>query len=379
MKNNRSIKYFCYYDSLEPSHPRNCVPSATTKIAYIVSVLNAAGYDVELVSAAPVTDLHFNLSWGGSTRINEHVTVRHFVSYGCLSNKILRKISNYLTQIHLFIWALVNVARYEQIIVYHSLGYCALLYWLSKIKGCSIIGEVEEIYQDVHKQSARVENNEYRFFHQCKKFLFPTELLNLKLNISGKPSAIVHGIYSLEKKLGVSFHDDMIHVVYAGTLDPKKGGAVVATRSAEFLPANYHLHICGFGDSVEVENICKEINLKGKGKVTFEGMLRGADFTKMIQKCSIGLSTQDPSAAFNNTSFPSKILTYFSNGLKVVTVRIPVVESSGVGDSVFYYSEQNPKLIAAAIMEASKSNKGSVTSKLVKLDKEFRVALLNLL
>lgn len=38
-----------------------------------------------------------------------------------------------------------------------------------------------------------------------------------------------------------------------------------------------------------------------------------------------------------------------ANGLRVVSVRIPVVEESGIGKCVYYYDEQTPENIAKAI------------------------------
>ena len=49
---------------------------------------------------------------------------------------------------------------------------------------------------------------------------------------------------------------------------------------------------------------------------------------KFIQKCQIGLCTQNIDAAFNTTSFPSKILSYMSNGLEVVGVNIAAIKNS---------------------------------------------------
>ena len=63
----------------------------------------------------------------------------------------------------------------------------------------------------------------------------------------------------------------------------------------------------------------------------------------------IGLSTQPIDAGFNTTSFPSKVLMYMSNGLRVVSVRIPAIETSSVGDRIYYYDNQDPKEIARVI------------------------------
>ena len=68
-----------------------------------------------------------------------------------------------------------------------------------------------------------------------------------------------------------------------------------------------------------------------------------------MQKCDIGLSTQNPEGLFNDTSFPCKILSYMANGLRVVSVRIPVIETSSVGTDVYYYENQTVVDIADTI------------------------------
>ena len=54
-----------------------------------------------------------------------------------------------------FFWCLFNIKKGEQIIVYHSLGYDSLFLRLKKIKSVKIIGDIEEIYQDVSKQDKK--------------------------------------------------------------------------------------------------------------------------------------------------------------------------------------------------------------------------------
>ena len=76
-------------------------------------------------------------------------------------------------------------------------------------------------------------------------------------------------------------------------------------------------------------------------------------------------------AKFNDTSFPSKILSYLANGLQVVTVKIPVVEISGVGDLCTYYEKQNPEDIAEAIVLASKKRNVDCRKRIDELAKKF--------
>lgn len=366
MKNQR-IKYFSYYGCNDSTCKRDNSPAADSKIDYIISVLNRCGYAVDHISNAPSACNHYIPGYVVKSGIN---TLRYFASFGN-GNLFMNKLNNIFMRIQFLFWCFFNIKKNEQIIVYHSLGYDAIFIWLFRLKRIRIIGEIEEIYQDVHKQRKSLSINEYKFIDVCTKYIFPTSLMNEKLNKhKEKPSVVVHGIYNVESNVESKFNDGKVHVVYGGTLDPKKGGAYATVAAANFLPNNYHVHICGFGDSTQILRKIADVKQISKATVTFDGEFKGDDYKHFIQKCHIGLSTQDPTAAFNATSFPSKILVYLSNGLRVVSIRIPVVEQSAIADCLCFYDEQSPKMIANAIMESVKDD---IDGKdiLKKLDNSF--------
>ena len=170
------------------------------------------------------------------------------------------------------------------------------------------------------------------------------------------------------------FTDGKIHCVYAGTLDPRKGGAAAAAASALFLNGNYHIHILGFGnekEKKEMYDIIDDISKKTEARITYDGLLSGDEFTSFIQSCDIGFSTQNPDAAFNSTSFPSKILTYMVNGLRVVSIRIPAIEKSAVGKFMYYYDEQTPENIANAVKSIDLADGYDSRKELERLSCEF--------
>lgn len=373
MNKSKRIKYFSYYGCNDPTRKRDNSPAADSKIDYIISVLNRCGYAVDHISNAPSACNHYI---PGYVVKSENNTLRYFASFW-KGNLFFNKLNNMFMRVQFLFWCLLNIKKNEQVIVYHSLGYDATFIWLFRLKRIRIIGEIEEIYQDVHRQTPKRSRNEYRFIDSCEKYIFPTLLLNENLNENDKPSVVVHGIYSVEPIVNDKFKDGKIHVVYGGTLDPNKGGAAAAAAAAEFLPANFHIHICGFGNSTQIKSIIADVASRSKASVTFEGELKGENYKQFIQKCHIGLSTQNPDAAFNATSFPSKILVYLSNGLKVVSIRIPAIEKSAVVDCIYFYNEQTPQAIANAIVNTVGNNVDG-KEKLLELNKDF-IRNLNLL
>jgi len=371
---DKRIKLVTYYGDKDENCPRSNSPAADTKTDYIIDALNRCGYSVDLISHSSVSKPGFYFR--GKIKEIGNNKFRYFGCFGKAKYKVLNVLNWLFMDAIFFIWCLINIKKREQIIVYHSLGYDATFIMLNRLKKLRIVGEIEEIYQDVHKQTARRSKNEYRFIDCCSKYIFPTSALDVKINICKKPAVTIHGLYFVEPKRNVThFSDGKVHVVYAGTLDPQKGGAAAAAAAAAYLPDDYHIHILGFGDKNQIAAISEVINNANKStcaEVTYDGFLQGEEFIGFLQKCQIGLSTQDPTALFNGTSFPSKILTYLSNGLRVVTVRIPAVEESAVGTAMFYYDKQEPEAIAKAIIKCSESKKSvDSISLLNELDNNF--------
>lgn len=372
--NKKRLKYICYYDSPDSVEERCMIYAATTKLDYIFDALNRIGIGVDIISFSGLTGQKFRFCGGSCTQIGNN-TLRKFPSFAGF--RLLSYISRKLMAICFIFWFLTHVKRGEVVAVYHSTGYDGMLVWLKKVTGCRYIGEIEEIYQDVSTLPAKICEQEMDFIECCDQYLFPTELLNEKINKSHKPAIIIYGLYYIEPIIKKKFDDGFVHVVYGGTFDVNKGGAVAAAISATYLPANYHIHICGFGnkkDTDHIKKIVEETSRVSKSRVTFDGLKKGQEYVEFIQQCHIGLSTQNPTLAFNATSFPSKILVYLSNGLKVVSIDLPAIRNSKISPVLEYYQEQTAQMIAASIVKASEKlidKHLDSRSILRKLDEEF--------
>lgn len=369
------MKYFGYYNNgLDEKRTR--MPAADGKMSYIAETL--AGIDeLEIISMSGTYTMETVRKAEYST---DYGKVRFFTSLskrGVLS----RALSALYLKYQLWNYCLKHVDKGETIVVYHSLGYQRDLYWLKRIKRFKMVLEMEEVYSDVNGASRRQRDKELFYAGAADAYVFPTQLLDELVNTEKKPSVIVHGTYRVEPDRGYKFDDGKIHSVYAGTLDPRKGGATAAA-AAEHLPENYHVHILGFGSEKQIEDMKKltqEISRKGKAVVTYDGLLSGEEYIRFIQACNIGLSTQNLDAAFNGTSFPSKVLSYMANGLRVVSVRIKAIETSTVGDIITYYDEQTPGCIANAIMSVDMSRPYDSRKRIAELDEQFQKDLRQLI
>lgn len=365
------IKYFSYYGCNDPRRRRDNSPAADTKIDYIITVLNKCGYAVDHISHASSSIPKFL-----PATVEQHGdnTLRYFASLG-QTKSIFRVFNRWFIELQFFIWCLINIKRGEQILVYHSLGYDSAFIKLKSIKRIKIIGDIEEIYQDVSKQKISKEKNEYRFIEICDKFLFPNTVLNERLNKNNRSYLVCHGIYKANEIVAEKFSDGKIHLLYSGTFDPVKGGAVASIRMAEFLPENYHLHITGFGDDTAVLSELRRIKNVAKCDITYHGYLDNEAFVNLMQSCSIGLCTQDPTSLLNLTSFPSKILNYMANGLVVLSGRNRAIEESSIADVIYYYDEQSPKAMADAVLRIEYIDSEEGRNLLNELDRHFKDGL----
>ena len=367
------MQYISFYDHEEnKDENRAFSPAGRDVTEYIARVVSRLGCFVEIVS--PI--LSKNKS--GFYREKEYIIDNNIavilpMSFGVKTiwGKCLKRVWQ-IYVLHFFV--LNKIKKNTVVIVYHSVSLSRVVFLLKKLKHCKIILQVEEVYGDVNNNN-KMRKREMREFKNADAFLFPTEALSRKINLECKPYAIVHGNYSVKLLENEKFKDGKIHCVYAGTFDRVKGGAINAIRASEYLDDKYVIHILGFGSEKEVLQIKELISLarqKTRCRIQYEGLKTGDDFTRFVQKCDIGLSTQDPDGQYNATSFPSKVLMYLSNGLKVVSIDIPVLRDSKVTECIFYSKSSNGIDIAEAILKAANNNEDISSEEILnRLDSDF--------
>lgn len=345
----KKIYYLSYFDIPEHSdQQRNYVLSAATKSEYECKALAKAGYSVEIVSAAGTCSDKF--CSGSVTELGENLKLRLFdakptksVFQRVLARKFMKK------QLHRYL--LDNVTEKDILIVYHSMAYADIVKQIKIRNNPKLIIETNEVYADVTGDE-RIREAEQSFLQSADAYILSTELLNEKINVNNKPYVVNYGTFDDVPQMVEKINDGKIHAVYAGVLEPRKG-AQLAVSAAEFLPENYHIHIIGFGsekDINDIKTLIDDVSSKAKCTVTYDGKYSGDDYLRFLQSCHIGLVTQNKDASFNETSFPSKVLSYLSNGLRVVSVRIKAIEVSKVANLMYFYNNDSAKEVADAIL-----------------------------
>lgn len=362
------IYYLIHFDN---KTNRNVTPSAITKGKYVASALASCSSEVEIVSLAyPTKDSQDEVYY----QVSENV-ICHLFKGKYSNNRIIRYLNHKLYDKKIRKYLKQNVKKDDIIVVYHSLANMKLVKYIKKTITDKIVYEVEEIYGDViNDEKAKIK--ELKTFKNASSYIFSNDYLNSIINTKQLPYVTCYGTYEIPTLYKEAFNDNLIHCLYAGTLDRQKQGAAIAINTARYLPNNYIIHILGFGTSQDLsytKNLIDEINKQhGVTKVIYEGVKLNEEYLKFIQKCQIGLSTQNMDASFNDTSFPSKILSYMSNGLEVVSANIGVVKNSKIGQYIHFYEVQDEKEIANVILNINLNAKSNNVDVVKELDKEFK-------
>lgn len=371
--------YIGFYTTAEIEPKRSVSLAANSKMDYTIDVISECVDDLEVISAAN-SQRGETFSMGKRLKIRPNVILKLFPVVPA-KNKLCQYINRILVNLSLFLYLIVRVSNKDIIIAYHSLITSSLVCLAKKIKGFKLILELNEIYSDVSSNRAIYRNKELQAISVADAYIFPNTLMNGLFNESHKPYLVEHGVYKANMNKIDRFNDGKIHIVYAGTFEMEKGGVITAINAGKFLPSNYHIHILGFGTKEEVDQVVSAISKAQEDAdciITYEGMLEGDDFQNFLKKCHIGLSTQIPGKKYNDTSFPSKILNYISNGLQVVSIAIPAVKQSELASCLFLYNENKPEEIANAILKIHEFNPNYnlLNSLDLKLRENFK-ALLN--
>lgn len=368
-ENKKTIYYLAHYDILYKENAKSVHPGAVNKIDYVIYSLIKQNFSVQIISLAqPCRKGKYKSE---NTTIKEGVKLKHFHSFytASLIGRILRKIYYYFS---IFFYFCCKFKKDETLIIYHSISLIWLVKFLKKHKNTNIIYDISEIYGD-QINNPKVKSREEKNFKNADAYIFPNEYM-AKIYNNQKPFCILYGTYKYDYiNINSSFNDNKIHCVYSGTLSETKRGASNAVKAGKYLSKDYHIHILGISSEQEIHFIKKlinEVKMETECEITYDGTLFGNDYNQYLKKCTIGLATQTVYGKLNETSFPSKILTYMNAGLNVVSSDISVVKNSKLADAIEFYRDDDPKSIAEAIVKQSNGLKNS-SSILQILDEEF--------
>jgi hypothetical protein len=365
------IKYISHYVPDEYRKEYISSPAACMVMEYIANILKDIDKNNFSILSFCISKAK-NQLLVKSLIFNTDCKVKILPSFANIS--IIKRILNLtIIKFFRFIICLNQIKCKDYIVIYHSLTFIRLATFLKKIKKCKIIIEVGEIY-GAYSSDKDIIQKEIDFLQCADGYIFQSEILNERINIDHKPYVINHGSYKVAKVVRVK-EDSKIHCIYSGTFDEAKKGVYTAIQTAKYLPDNYVMHISGFGNQEQVDNVINLINNNNKNakcKIIYEGLLNDEQYIKLLSKCDIGLNTQDINAEFSDSCFPSKIIKYLSNGLEVVSGRTRTIEVSSIAKYLYFYNEQTGKSIAQSIMSIKYLNPQRCQNIVETLNQKFQ-------
>lgn len=345
------VFYIGYFDTAGSRYRHVVSPAGSLKMRYVAETIAACNYHVRILSLARPVYEKTGLVKSEVVNVSPDIQA-FFYSFFSVKNLIVRKICSIFQMFYFLVSIILRIRKSDTLVVYHSLSYAFLIFLLRKCIGFNLILEVEEIYQNVKKVFWLNSVSEKLLFNSADAYIFPSELIEKQINIKKKPFLIIYGSYKKSPILSGKFDDKIVHIVYSGTFDPRKGGALSAIESAEFLDQNYYIHITGGGTKEEeyrIQKAVREVSARTTCKLSYDGFISDDKFLQYLQQFNIGLCTQNPNDQLSSSCFPSKILLYLSNGLTVLSSKAPAVVNSSIASDLFFYEEQNPKTIAEKI------------------------------
>lgn len=351
IKKKRKVYYVSPYMPEGKGYEKHYSVAAQSKVGYIRSLFKKEELITVCVNCSLTVD---NLIILPKIVSDENGKCRVVCSISCV-NRLFLPFCGLIMYFSLFMYLFFNVRKQDTIVLYHSIYYDMIAYIIKKIRKCKIIYEVEEVYADVRDGGMGREEEIRKCRKMADAFIFPTELLNKEININNIPYLIVYGAYLIpNNKVMKKVNKEKIRIVYSGTLMEGKGADEVV-ECAKYLDEKYEIRIIGYGRDEEIEKLLNRIaNIESKCVVHFDGVKYGNEYMDYLMKCDIGLCIQPLHNLFNKSSFPSKVLSYFNAGLKIITNEIPAVVQSRLSKYITFAHSTEPMEVARAIKESEK-------------------------
>lgn len=363
------IYYIGYYTREEDIELYKGYVPARLKMHYIARKLNELGYQVSFLSLNSIKDR--KISFG--KKISNHPNEIRYIASIRESSKVLKRLNSYLRNIQI-VKFLLSLSKGDILIVYHSNAISKLVWRICNIRGIKTILQIEEIYGYSATGISKTLSEEIEAVKLYDYHMFVNDYIPMNLGIKSKASLVSYGVAQCCNLQGDLFDKNKKHVVYAGTIENRKMGALTSVRAAKYLSDNYVMHILGFGKSECIEKMkeeIREINAHaGYEKIVYHGQKFGSELDEFLCSCDIGISPNVLNEDFANHTFPSKVITYMSNGLKVVTGYCKSFEMCSLSDSWTYYYEFLPEAVALSVEAAAKKDisKQAIQSEVVRYD-----------
>ena len=362
------ILYVCFYNDLNGIQKERILSSAgQDKTEYLIELMVASSLKVDVVSFAysnSPTEVK------DEDVLNDGFKVHYFASKFS-KNRIINHLRLIKFKIRALFYLLRNIKENDVVLVYHSLFYMKLINTLKRIKrNTRFLIQAEEIYSIVWYKNKKSIKKEIAYLKRFKNIIVSNDSLAEKLSFPSDAALVLPGNYNYRGKIN-DFKKDKIDVVYSGNTDPSIYDLYSTIEAFDLLPQNYRLHILCSGSDEEM----RALESLSSDRVLIYKELHGSLYSSFLSKCDIGICPRRPND-FNQSSFPSKILTYLRHGLRVVSSNFFTSENE-LKKYITIYQHNSPTEIANAILSAQTTGMDNAKDYIIAKNKEFSKKLVD--
>lgn len=371
----KKVLYVGYYDILRDGKQiRNYSLAAAKKMGFVFDSIAELGYHVDIISPSFIKTRDSIKTNQTREELKPNIDLVLTPSWGA-KNKLSRITRVLCSEVWLFMYLLKNAGKKEPVLVYHNYALSLPVLAAQKIKKFHLILEIEEQYSMVWQLTPYQKWKEDLLLRRGKKdTLVVSELLADKLGI--KNPIVSYGSYSAYKGTipERSYANGKIVLIYTGSIDKVKGSAFTAIEAMKYLPENYELKISGSiseKDRKDFNDAVTKINSESNRKaVEYLGLLDEHEYEQLLLSANIALNPQKE-GGFGQYLFPSKILTYMSYGLPVVSTKGESITRSEVADLITFADDYSGESVAKAIRNVEIKEPSDYIKKLDWLKKQF--------
>ncbi len=163
------------------------------------------------------------------------------------------------------------------------------------------------------------------------------------------PRELAPGFVPDKPPLGPKAPDGEVRFLYAGALAYSHGIDLLLAALDHLPERGWHLIIAGQGP-LEEPVIHRAQDPRWRDRVEYRPTMPPDVFERLLGSNHVGLNCQRISDPISSVTFPSKVFTYLSAGLLVISSKGSCVEPI-CGNACFYYEGEAPEALAAAMRE----------------------------
>jgi glycosyltransferase involved in cell wall biosynthesis len=167
---------------------------------------------------------------------------------------------------------------------------------------------------------------------------------------SSVPVELVPGFVARAGALQTPSTNAGVRFLYSGTLDRTRGLDLVLDTLRHLPEKGWRLDISGWGP-LEEQVMQVAHGSQWAGKVRFHQSLPPAAYDQLLKACHVGLNPQRASDPISAATSPSKVFTYLSAGLSVISSQASEMQQM-CGRACLFYAEETPQALAAAMKQA---------------------------